>query len=255
METCGADPRGVRVEWHDGGGPTHLVAVTELGRMLGNDPNLALSVLHGLGTWEAGVSAGGMDPQRKGCVTVQDREGETGSSSSSSTIGERTPPPGGPQTLTPPKPSKKKPRHFESSEQEAPRPKAKPSPGPRARARPRPPPKPQAPPLEDRGRDPYGNVPGVGATRYVPWKEGGDGGTVSQVTVLGDGDEELDPGEWWVVSQGSNGEGGKEGEGEEAGERGGHLPGAGGAPLSHLGGGGGPAPRGLAGGGQRGRRG
>ena len=36
---------------------------------------------------------------------------------------------------------------------------------------------------------------------------------MSQVTVLGDWDEELDPGEWWVVSQGSNGkgEGGKKG--------------------------------------------
>ena len=31
------------------------------------------------------------------------------------------------------------------------------------------------------------------------------------MTVLGDWDEELDPGEWWVVSQGSNGEGGKNG--------------------------------------------
>ena len=61
--------------------------------------------------------------------------------------------------------------------------------------------------MQDRGRDPYGNVPGVGDTRYVPWAEGGNRGTVSQVTVLGDGDEKLDPGEWWVVSQGSNGEG------------------------------------------------
>ena len=55
--------------------------------------------------------------------------------------------------------------------------------------------KPQAPPppLQDRGRDPYGTLPGVGDTRYVPWAEGGNGGTVSQVTVLGDWDEELDP--------------------------------------------------------------
>ena len=65
--------------------------------------------------------------------------------------------------------------------------------------------------MENRGRDPYGNLPGVGDTRYVPWKEGGNGGTVRQVTVLGDGDEELDAGDWWVVSQGSNGEGGKKG--------------------------------------------
>ena len=54
-------------------------------------------------------------------------------------------------------------------------------------------------------------MPGVGDTRYVPWEEGGSGGTVSQIMVLGDWDEELDPEEWWVVSQGSNGEGGKKG--------------------------------------------
>ena len=52
-------------------------------------------------------------------------------------------------------------------------------------------------------------MPGVEDTWYVPWKEGGNGGTVSQVTVLGDWDEESDPGGWWVVSQGYNGEGGK----------------------------------------------
>ena len=62
MQTCGADPRGVRMEWRDGGGRTRLVGVTELGRMMGTDPNLALSVLEGLGRWEARRSAGGMDP-------------------------------------------------------------------------------------------------------------------------------------------------------------------------------------------------
>ena len=41
-------------------------------------------------------------------------------------------------------------------------------------------------------------------------------GTVSQATVLGDWDEELDPGEWWVVSHGSNGEG----EGGKKGKKG-----------------------------------
>ena len=55
-------------------------------------------------------------------------------------------------------------------------------------------------------------MPGVGDTRYVPWAEGGNGGTVSQVTVLGDWDEELDPGDWWVVSRGSTGEGGEKGQ-------------------------------------------
>ena len=51
----------------------------------------------------------------------------------------------------------------------------------------------------------------VGDTLYVPWKEGGNGGTISQVTALGHWNEELDPVDWWVVSQGSNGEGGKKG--------------------------------------------
>ena len=50
--------------------------------------------------------------------------------------------------------------------------------------------------MQERGRDPYGNVPGVEVTWYVPWAEGGNGGTVSQLPVLGDYDEELDPGEW-----------------------------------------------------------
>ena len=70
--------------------------------------------------------------------------------------------------------------------------------------------------MQERGRDPYGNVLGVGDTRYIPWAEWGNGGTVSQVTVLGDWDEELHPGEWWVVSQGSNGEG----EGGKKGKKG-----------------------------------
>ena len=42
----------------------------------------------------------------------------------------------------------------------------------------------------------------MGDTGYVPWAEGGIGGTIIQVTVLGDGDEEL-------KSQGSAGEGGE----------------------------------------------
>ena len=90
---CGADPRGVRVEWRDGGGRTRLVGVTELGQMMGTDPNLALSVLEGLGRWGAGRSAGGMDLQPKGCARLQARAGETSSSSSS---GGRTPPPKAP---------------------------------------------------------------------------------------------------------------------------------------------------------------
>ena len=52
--------------------------------------------------------------------------------------------------------------------------------------------------------------------------------------VLWDGDEELDPGDWWVVSQGCNGQGGKKGKRSKR-EKEGHLPGAGGAPLPHPG--------------------
>ena len=109
MQTCGADPRGVRVEWRDGGGRTRLVGVTELGRMMGRDPNLALSVLEGLGRWEAGRSAGGMDPQRNGWGRLQDRAEETISSSTTttttSTSGGRTPPPKAPKP--PPRPPRK----------------------------------------------------------------------------------------------------------------------------------------------------
>ena len=112
MQTCGGDPRGVRMEWRDGGGWTRLVGVTELSRMLGTNPTLALSVLEGLGRWEAGRSAGGMDPRRKGGGRLQDRGGDDSSSSSSSS-GEKTPPtkapkppppPQGPQEKTPPPP-------------------------------------------------------------------------------------------------------------------------------------------------------
>ena len=49
-------------------------------------------------------------------------------------------------------------------------------------------------------------MPGIEDTRYVPWADRGKWGTVSQVTVLGDGDEE-----WWVVLHGSTGKGGQKG--------------------------------------------
>ena len=106
----------MHVEWRDGGGRTRLVGVTELGRMMGTDPNLALSVLEGLGRWEAGRIAGGMDPQRKGWGRLQGRAEETSSSSSSSSSNSRAAaataalaapaageghPPQGPQEKTP----------------------------------------------------------------------------------------------------------------------------------------------------------
>ena len=100
--------------------------------------------------------------------------------------------------LLPTRPPPPPPRHATRS------PRPSPSPRPRPRL-----PHTPGPPLEYRGRDPYGNVPGVGDTRYVPWAEGGKGGTVGQVAVLGDWDDELDRGDYWVISQGSNGEGGQ----------------------------------------------
>ena len=42
-------------------------------------------------------------------------------------------------------------------------------------------------------------------------RRGATGGTISQVAVLGDWDKEPDPGDWWVVSQGSTREGGEKG--------------------------------------------
>ena len=224
----------MRVEWRDGGGRTRLAGVIELGRMMGTDPNLALSVLEGLGRWESGRSAGGMDPQRKGRVRLQDRAGETSSSSSSSssstssstgtttTSGGTTTPPKAPKP--PPRPPRKNPATSRvATKSPSPpqaqhrKPKARAKPQAKGKGRATPPPQtPSPPPLQDRGRDPYGNVPGVGDTRYVPWAEGGNGGTVRQVTVLGDWDKELDLGEWWVVSQGSNGEG----EGGKKGKKG-----------------------------------
>ena len=42
------------------------MGVTELGRMLGNDPNLPLSMLYGLGVWEAGRRWGGHGPAALG---------------------------------------------------------------------------------------------------------------------------------------------------------------------------------------------
>ena len=51
----------------------------------------------------------------------------------------------------------------------------------------------------------------MGDTWYVPWAEGGNWGTGSQVTVFGDWDEKPDVGDWSVISRGSNGQGGEKG--------------------------------------------
>ena len=165
MQTCGADPGVVRVEWRDGGGQTRLVGVTELRRMMGTDPNLALSVAEGLGRWKGGRSAGGMDPQRKGSWRLQDRARETRSSSSSSTSsGGKTPSPR-PPNPPPRKAPKKKPRHFESSDEEAPppptqgqqgKPKAKAKPQAKGKGKATPPPNPKPPPCKKGAGTPMG---------------------------------------------------------------------------------------------------
>ena len=109
MQSCGADSRGMRLEWRHTGGRAHLGGVTELGRMLGNDPNMALSVMYGLGMSEAGRSGdGGMDPQRRGWVKVGKEGGSSSSnnqrssSSTSSTSSDGKPPPQGYQKEAPP---------------------------------------------------------------------------------------------------------------------------------------------------------
>ena len=59
------------------------------------------------------------------------------------------------------------------------------------------------------------------------------------MTVLADRDEEREPEEWCVISEGSmaRGEEGEEGEKEEDREGGAHLPGAGVPPFGRAGGG------------------
>ena len=149
-----------------------------------------------------------MDPQRKGWVRVRDRawEHQQQQQRHHHHQGEDTPPARPSNPNPPPRP----PRRNGATSRVARRKPPPLSPNPaqgqagaqgQGQRQGHPPlPNPKPPPLEDRGRDPYWNVPRVGDTEYVPWKEGGNGGPVSQVTVLGDGDEELDPGEWWVVS-------------------------------------------------------
>ena len=166
MQTCGADRHGMRVEWRDSGGRTRLVGVTGLGWMLGNGPNLALSMLEGLGRWEAGRSAGGMDPQRKGWGRLQARAEETTTSSSSRTTTTTTS--GGGAAPPPPRPPRKNPATSRVATKRPP-PKAqqtkpnraspRPRPSPRARARakpPPPPPNPKPPPCKIGAGTPMG---------------------------------------------------------------------------------------------------
>ena len=61
-------PAGCGYGWHDGGGPDAPPCGHRAGPQVGEYPNKGISVLYGLGTWEAGRSGGGggMDPQRGG---------------------------------------------------------------------------------------------------------------------------------------------------------------------------------------------
>ena len=150
----------MRVEWRDDGGRTRLLGVTELGRMMGTDPSLALSVLEGMGRREAGKSAEGMNPQRKGWGRLQDRAEETSSSSSTTTTttttssGRRTPSTQGPQN-PPPRPPRKNPATWRVARKSPPpppqaqqsKPKAKAKPHGQGKGKATSPKKPQAPPL------------------------------------------------------------------------------------------------------------
>ena len=118
------------------------MGVTELSRMLGTNPNLALSVLEVSGRWEAGRSAGGMAPKRKGWGRLQDRGGVTAvaaAAAAARAAGRRH-----------------RPRHFESSDEEAPPPKGskgkpKPKAKPQAKGKGKPPPPNPRPPLCKKG--------------------------------------------------------------------------------------------------------
>ena len=93
----------------------------------------------------------------------------------------------------PPKATTKKPRHFE--EEGAP---PEPHPKPNAKGKPPPPPQPYAPPpLANRGRDPYGNVPGVGTPGMSLGRRGAMGGPSARSRCWGIGMEKVDPRIGW----------------------------------------------------------
>ena len=104
----------MQVEWHDGGGVTQLVGATKLGRMLGSDPKVALSLLRGLGRWVAGRSGAGNGHAALGLDEVGEEVGSSRSSSTSrsSNSDSRWLSSSNGGGKTPPKAPKKKPRHF-----------------------------------------------------------------------------------------------------------------------------------------------
>ena len=134
-----------------------------------------------------------MDPQRKGWVRVGEEGGETRSSrrsraAAAPTAGRGHPPPKPP---TPPHAAKKptKLRHFESTKEDDPHPK------PRAKVKPKTKRKAKPPPWRIGAGTPMGMCRVWGAPgTSLEWR-GAMGGTVGEVTVLEDGDEQLDPGD------------------------------------------------------------
>ena len=189
------------------------MGVTELGRMLESDPTMALSVLYACGRWEARRSwgGGGAGPAVQGLG--EDGEGGGEQQQAENQHRQQWCDNGSPKAPKPPSKGPQKrpgsPSFSRVARKQPPRPQPKPNAMAKAKAKAKPaPPNPKRP-VENRGRNPYLTVSGVEDARYVPWSEAGNGGTVSQVTVLGAGDEELDSGEWWVVSQVSNGMGRK----------------------------------------------
>ena len=140
------------------------MGVTEFSRMMGTDPDLALSVPEDLGRREAGRVAGGMDAKRKGWGRLQARAGETSSSSSSGGGGGGRHPPQDPENPLPPRAPKKRPHHFERSDEEAPpsqgqqgKPKAKAKAQAKGKGKaipPPPPPQTPSPPLARKGPGP-----------------------------------------------------------------------------------------------------
>ena len=155
--------------------------------MMERNPNLALSVLEGLGRWEAGRVAEGMHPQRKGWGRLQDRAGDDSSSSSSSSSSRgtssrgKTPPPKAPKP--PPQwPPRKDPATSRVATKSPPPPKGspasprpRPSPRPRARAKP-PPPQTPSPPLARKGPGPLWECAGCGGHPVCPSGGGGQWG-------------------------------------------------------------------------------
>ena len=133
--------------------------------MMGTHPHPTLSVLEGLGRWESGTSAGGIDPQRKGWAKLQDRAEET-------TAATRPPPPpvagGGHPPRRPPNPPPKAPRKNPATSrvatksplhpqaQQPSKPKAKAKPEAKGKGKAIPPPKPQAPPCKIGAGTPMG---------------------------------------------------------------------------------------------------